>query len=290
MSANIVTDIIAAVIVLGVIIILHELGHFLVARYFKIRIETFSVGFGPRLFGFKRGDTDYRVSAFPLGGYVKMAGDTPSESLTGAPHEFLSKPKWQRFLVASAGPIMNMILAVALLTGLFMYGREVPEVLNSQAVIGRVEPGSPADQAGVREGDRIAELDGKELPNWQDIQTRVIMNAGNSLTLLLDRNGERIPTSITPIKKAPAGTEGASYGYEPMGFVGMGPHLPVMVKSVWSESAKAAGLQPGDEITSINGINLKSSGQSTQEIINGISQPDFPITVARKGQTLTFQI
>src|SRR5882672_1519175 len=150
---SVISDILAAVIVLGVIIILHELGHFLVARYFKIRIETFSVGFGPRLFGFKRGDTDYRVSAFPLGGYVKMAGDTPSESLTGAPHEFLSKPKWQRFLVASAGPLMNMILAVVLLTGLFMYGRQVPQYLAMQTSVGIVERGSPADKAGIREGD-----------------------------------------------------------------------------------------------------------------------------------------
>ncbi len=101
---GILRELFAAVLVLGVVIILHELGHFLVARYFKIRIETFSVGFGPRLLGFRRGDTDYRISAFPLGGYVKMAGDTPSETLTGEPHEFLSKPKWQRFLVASAGP------------------------------------------------------------------------------------------------------------------------------------------------------------------------------------------
>src|SRR4249920_1682355 len=141
---GILRELFAAVLVLGVIIILHEFGHFLVARYFKIRVETFSVGFGPRLIGFRRGDTDYRVSAFPLGGYVKMAGDTPSESLTGAPHEFLSKPKWQRFLVASAGPIMNVILAVVLLTGLFMHGLEVPQFLVSQGNVGIVEAGSPA--------------------------------------------------------------------------------------------------------------------------------------------------
>src|SRR5205085_9560402 len=106
-------------------IILHELGHFLVARYFKIRIETFSVGFGSCLIGFRRGDTDYRISVLPLGGYVKMAGDSSSENLTGAPHEFLSKPKWQRFLVAAAGLLMNVILVVVLLTGLYMYGRKV---------------------------------------------------------------------------------------------------------------------------------------------------------------------
>src|SRR5215470_7789441 len=152
---GILSSLLPAAIVLGVIIMLHELGHFLVARYFKIRIETFSVGFGPRLIGFRRGDTDYRISALPLGGYVKMAGDTPSENLTGAPHEFLSKPKWQRFLVAAAGPAMNVILAVVLLTGLYMYGRKVPEYLVTQARVGMVEPGSPAAIAGVREGDLL---------------------------------------------------------------------------------------------------------------------------------------
>src|SRR6185295_2301596 len=112
MISNIATYVFAAAIVLGVIIVIHELGHFLAAKLFKIRVETFSIGFGPRLIGFRRGDTDYRISAFPLGGYVRMAGDTPSETLTGEPHEFLSKPKWQRFLVAAAGPAMNIFLAV----------------------------------------------------------------------------------------------------------------------------------------------------------------------------------
>src|SRR4026208_2026045 len=94
-----------AFIVLGIIIVIHELGHFLVAKFFKVRVETFSVGFGPRLIGFRRGETDYRISALPLGGYVKMSGENPGDQITGDPREFLSKPKWQRFLVASAGPL-----------------------------------------------------------------------------------------------------------------------------------------------------------------------------------------
>src|SRR5260221_9549994 len=110
MIGNASTSIFIALIVLGVIIVIHELGHFLVAKFFKIKVETFCVGFGPRLIGFRKGDTDYRISAFPLGGYVKMAGETPMDTVTGEDYEFLSKPKWQRFLVASAGPVMNLLL------------------------------------------------------------------------------------------------------------------------------------------------------------------------------------
>src|SRR6476620_10316679 len=178
---GILRELFAAVLVLGVVIILHELGHFLVARYFKIRIETFSVGFGPRLIGFRRGDTDYRISALPLGGYVKMSGENPGDAITGDPHEFLSKPKWQRFLVASAGPFMNIVLAFVLLTGLLMYGMEVPEVLYSQAVVGFVKPDSPAAQSGIQSQDRITQLDGKVNPKWQDVSLIVGTNAGRTL-------------------------------------------------------------------------------------------------------------
>src|SRR5207245_3877518 len=169
MIGNLLSNIVVAVLVLSVIIVIHELGHFAVAKFFKIKVETFSVGFGPRLLGFRRGETDYRISAFLLGGYVKMAGETPSDTITGAEHEFLSKPKWQRFLVASAGPAMNVVLAVGILTGLYVYGTEVPEFLMGQAVVGAVEPGSPADRAGIKPGDEIASIDGKERPDWQDV-------------------------------------------------------------------------------------------------------------------------
>src|SRR5437763_5966241 len=135
MLGNAASSIIIALPILGVIIVIHELGHFLVAKFFKIKVETFSVGFGPRLIGSRKGDTDYRISAFPLGGYVKMAGETPMDTITGEAYEFLSKPKWQRFLVAAAGPAMNVVLAVGLIMGLYIYGTDVPEFLIGQAVI-----------------------------------------------------------------------------------------------------------------------------------------------------------
>jgi regulator of sigma E protease len=209
-----------------------------------------------------------------------MAGDTPSETLTGDPHEFLSKPKWQRFLVASAGPAMNMILAVVLLSGLFMYGREVPEVLISQASIGVVEAGSPADQAGIRKGDRISEIDGKLSPNWQDVEARVALNAGKSLPVVLDRNGESVSTTVTPVKKEPS----------ERGYVGMGPPIHYVVKGVREEPARVAGLLPGDEVTVVNGIDLSTSAQTMQSIIQTITEPTFPIIVNRNGEMLKLQV
>src|SRR5436190_11466864 len=201
MIAGFIKDVGIALIVLGIIIVIHELGHFLVAKLFKIKVETFSVGFGPRVIGYHYGDTDYRISAFPLGGYVKMAGENVGDSVTGAPNEFLSKPKWQRFLVASAGPAMNVILAVGLLTGLFMYGTEVPEFSEGEAIVGGVEMGSAAEAAGLQPGDRIVSIADKDPPNWEEVEARIVTNAGQVVPVVVNRNGKRIETSMTPIKQ-----------------------------------------------------------------------------------------
>src|SRR3989441_11064046 len=189
--ASVLWNILGAVLVLSVIIVIHELGHFLVAKFFKIKVETFSVGFGPRLLGFRRGETDYRISAFPLGGYVKMAGENPTDEITGAEHEFLSKPKWQRFLVAAAGPAMNVILAIVLLTGLYVYGTDVPEFMIMKATVEGVEPGSPADKANIKPGDVIVSLDGKENPTWQDVFNTTLTRAGARLPVVVERNGQK---------------------------------------------------------------------------------------------------
>src|SRR6267154_1985382 len=138
----------AMLFVLGVLVFIHELGHYLVAKWCGVRVEVFSLGFGKRLWGFRRGDTDYRVSALPLGGYVKMAGENPMEARTGDPGEFTSHPRWQRFLIAIAGPAMNIILALAVLTGVFMFRHEYPAFLDQPAVLGWVRDDSPARKAG----------------------------------------------------------------------------------------------------------------------------------------------
>jgi regulator of sigma E protease len=266
-------------LVLGVIIVIHELGHFLVAKFFGIKVEAFSVGFGPRLIGFKYGDTDYRISAFPLGGYVKMSGENPGETMTGAPDEFSSKPKWQRFLVAAAGPAMNIALSLTLLTGLFMYGTEVPEFSEGDAIVGGVEKGSPAEAAGIQAGDRIVSIAGKERPKWEEVQARIATNANQNVQVVLNRSGKIVETTLIPVKQ----------GRSEIGYDGMRPEIRVtnVVGSIMKDSAAlAAGLQKGDEIIAVNGIDIKASGRGISEVVQTIPEETFPLTILRNGSTI----
>src|SRR5437868_10233297 len=155
---NALIAVVSMAFVLGVMIIIHELGHHLVAKWFGVRVETFSVGFGKRLFGFRLGETDYRLSALPFGGYVKMAGENPMEQRTGDPGEFMSHPRWQRIFIALAGPAMNIVLAVGLLTAVFMVKYEHLIWMDKPARVSFVEKDSPAARAGVQAGDLITRI------------------------------------------------------------------------------------------------------------------------------------
>jgi regulator of sigma E protease len=166
-------------------VVIHEFGHFIVAKLFGIRVETFSVGFGKRIWGFKRGDTDYRLSLIPLGGYVKMAGENLDEKITGAPDEFMSKPKWQRFCVAVAGPAMNILTALMIPAVIAMVHHEVPAYVNRPALVKAVEPESPAEAAGLKPGDLIVSVEGVENPTWRDVQDKVLVNFDHDLPLTI---------------------------------------------------------------------------------------------------------
>ena len=271
--ATLLSSIVGALIVLGVIIVIHEGGHFLVAKLFRVRVETFSVGFGPRLFGFRYGDTDYRLSILPLGGYVKMSGENPGDEVTGDPDEFLSKPKWQRFLIAFAGPAMNGVLAVALLAGLYMYGTEVPEFLGGEARVDIVEEGSPADTAGIRPGDLIVEFDGELNPTWQAVETNVILSPEREIPATLDRDGERLTIILIPERQPRNET----------GYSGMFPRNRIVVEgySGADSPAQRGGLLPGDEIIAVDNIDLLRSNRSINEIIQASEGEVLPVTVSR---------
>src|ERR1700757_2737408 len=160
--------------VLGIMILIHEWGHYAAAKFFKVRVEVFSIGFGKRLLGFRKGETDYRLSAIPLGGYVKMSGENPMDERTGDPAEFLSHPRWHRFIIAIAGPAMNILLAVGLLTAVYMVHYEYPAFMDEPAVIGWVEADSPAARLGLQMDDRIARVDGIQNPTWEQVEPRIM--------------------------------------------------------------------------------------------------------------------
>ncbi|HUB84659.1 MAG TPA: site-2 protease family protein, partial [Rhizomicrobium sp.] len=180
---------IAGGIVLGILVLLHEWGHFIAAKWCGVRVDVFSIGFGPRLWGFKRGDTDYRISALPLGGYVRMAGDNPVEERTGAPYEFLSRPRWQRCIIAVAGPAMNILLTFVVFMGVFwLVGIPTPSYFRQPADVVAVPHDAPA--GSVAAGDRILQINGKETPTWQAVSNQLEnVKAGDTVSIVVLRAG-----------------------------------------------------------------------------------------------------
>src|SRR5688572_2619310 len=215
MAQNVLLSLVGFVIVLGVLIFVHEAGHFLVAKLFRVRVLVFSFGFGKRLFGFRKGDTDYRVSLIPLGGYVRMAGDTAEENVAGNPDEFLSKPKWQRFLILFAGPFMNIVIAIAFIAIAAMSGLEEPI---TKPVIAEVTAGKPGAKAGLEPGDRFVSLKGEPVQDFHDVRLIISMNAGTAIEVLYDRGGTIRKTVLTPEREqgefGPIGRAGIAFGTE----------------------------------------------------------------------------
>ena len=266
--------IIVFVIVLGVMIVIHEFGHFIVAKFFGIRVDVFSVGFGKRLWGVKKGDTDYRVSLIPLGGYVKMAGENLDEQRTGEPYEFMSKPKWQRFCVAVAGPAMNILTALAIPAAMAMIHHEVPVYVDKPAVVQGIERDSPAEAAGLRPGDLIQRIDGIDNPTWQDAMDYIAVNPDQDAPLIVKRDSVTRQVTMHLIARP--------FDQEKIGYSGLRPaEERITVASVAPGSPAAeAGLKPGDSIVSVNGVAIEQSGFGSQEVIRQIrSSVDRPLTL-----------
>ena len=268
------------VVVLGIMILVHEFGHYAAAKWFGVRVDVFSIGFGKRLTGFRRGGTDYRISALPLGGYVKMAGENPLESRSGAPDEFMSHPRWQRFVIAVAGPAMNILLAVVLLTGVFMVHYEHPVYLDQPAVVGWVMENSPAAKAGIEPGDRIVRIDGQQNPTWEDVVLKVIVISKGPADVAIQRGNEILEKQI----------QLAAQGADQYDNVGWLPDEPITVTYLEKDMPAAkAGLKLGDQVVAVNGTPMRSLISVIYYLRQNGTKP-VDVTAVRNGQKIDLKI
>jgi regulator of sigma E protease len=245
------TSLLAFFFVLGVLVFVHELGHFLVARWHGVRVLTFSLGFGPKLLKWRSGDTEYAISAIPLGGYVKMAGEMGGDGtadfaveLEGKPDEFMSKTKWQRFQIFVAGPIMNMILALIVMTFVLYQGASEPAFLSQPARIGAIAPKSAAEKVGLKPGDLIVNVAGRDVATWDQLDMVVVPRAKRELDIVIERDGQRQTVKVTP---------DARTKYE-MGDLGVIPVVHAQFSGVnRGEQADQAGLKALDIVLALDG-------------------------------------
>ncbi|HQN39097.1 MAG TPA: RIP metalloprotease RseP [Thermoanaerobaculia bacterium] len=276
---HILGNVLAFVFALGVIIFVHEAGHLLVAKAFRMRVLTFSLGFGKRLWGRQRGETDYRISAVPLGGYVKLAGEDPDEE-GHDPRDFPNRPRWQRILVYLAGPAMNGVLAVLLVAGLFMVGVDVPALQSIPAEVGTVEAGSPGDAAGIRPGDRIVAIDARPVEQWKQVAFAIMTSVGRELAVEVERDGERLLFTVVPARLAE---------YE-IGDAGIYPRLlPRIAQLVAGAPAANAGLRVGDEVRAVDGRSLANAAELIAHIETRAGTP-VRLEIVRGGAPLAITV
>ena len=273
-------SVVSVVAVLGFMILIHEFGHYAVAKWLGVRVEQFAIGFGKRLIGFRKGDTDYRINAIPLGGYVKMSGENPMDQRTDDPKEFLNHSRWHRFLIAIAGPAMNILLAVFLLTVVYMVHYEYPVYLDKPAVVQGVRKDSPAQQAGIQAGDRIIKIDGIENPTWEQVQPKVWLSPNQPLEVSIQRGNQVLQKTLLP--KAVTSSE--------VGSVGWFPEEPVVVGRLDPDlPAAKAGMKENDRIVALNGKTVPSIESMIESLQQTKSQP-VDLQVERGGQMLNFHL
>ena len=266
------------IVVLGILVFVHEFGHFIVAKAFKIGVPVFSLGFGPRLGGFKRKETDYRISAVPLGGYVRLAGDEADEARTGAPEEFLSRPRWQRFLVFVAGASFNIVLAVSVMTAVFtIWGRDEVVRPESFPTVADVIPGSPAQTAGLRSGDKVLRIGGHDARDQQTQVEEIVLAPDQTKSIEIERDGV-------------ASTVSMSTGQDPVYHLGApgwrliqeGGGPPEVEMVMGGSPAEKAGMERGDKVVGMDGRAPQGEMELRARLENSIGR-EVKLTISRGG-------
>ncbi|MBC7364111.1 MAG: RIP metalloprotease RseP [Candidatus Aminicenantes bacterium] len=277
---TIIGTIVAFLIVFGVLVFVHEFGHFFMAKLVGVRVEVFSFGYGKRLFGIKKGETDYRVSLLPLGGYVKLLGEGMFDrDRPITPDDFMAKTRWERFLILVMGSLMNILLAIVLMAIINMSGVTVPEYLEQPPVIGWIDPGSPAEKAGLQVEDQILKINNRAVKTWNDVEIAVGSKPEKLLTVEIKRGEEllQIPLKTEKVTR-----------YE-MGYAGFRAKILTQVMMVNPGSpAEKAGLKPGDVILAVNGQPV-----FFYNFVKTIeSHPEEPLvlTIERQGQSLELTV
>ncbi|PIR17636.1 MAG: RIP metalloprotease RseP [Deltaproteobacteria bacterium CG11_big_fil_rev_8_21_14_0_20_49_13] len=273
------------IIAIGVLILVHELGHFIVARRNGIRVEKFSIGFGPAILKFKRGETEYKIAPIPIGGYVKMTGEDPDDA-GGATDErsFMNKTIWQRVKVTAAGPLTNLVFALVFMPVVFLIGRMEPAFLSQPPVVMGVKANSPAELAGIKNGDEVKTVNGKGVSTWDDLQKDIIISAGQEITLGFSRDGKDISATMK-VETMPE-IKAGFVGIEPGFFLGNEANIDQVMAN--GPSAKA-GLKKGDKVVAVNGNPVDGWIEMT-ELIHSSGEKPLKFTVAREGKVLDFDI
>jgi regulator of sigma E protease len=264
---NTLITVIAFAFVLGVLVFVHELGHFLAAKRVGIRVLKFQLGFNPTIFARQWGDTVYSIGALPLGGYVKMAGDTPDDvardergQAVSAPDEFLSRSKWERFQVLVMGPAMNVLLAVVVTAFVLHHGAQVAAYQDQPPLVGTVMDGSPAQQADIRPGDLILSVAGHHVDTWEEYFLQIGSRPNQEVAVVLQRGSEELERNV--MSRTPAGQN----QFE-VGDIGVLPRTHPHLESVEPDGAGArGGLEAGDIILSVNGEPIVFQSQLREAI------------------------
>ena len=276
---NILSNILALLVVIGVIIFVHELGHYLAARLLRIRVHVFSIGFGPRIWGFKRGDTEYRLAIVPLGGYVAFSGIDLANP-TGDAGDFITRPRWQRVVVLLAGPAANVVLSIVLIAAVLVVGTELAGPRNLSTEIGAVAPESAAFEAGLQAGDTILRLDDEDVSGWREVANIVLTSPERRLAVEFERDGATDSTVLVP-RRMPR--------YE-LGDAGMYASLLPRVRDVPSGTpAEGAGIRYGDTLYAVDGHPI-ADADDFRRLVEPRAGEEVSIEIGRGGERLVVRL